>query len=373
MSEFQDNTPLIPTVYATESGFIAISLDQEHQGVWATAQNIADIFGVPRQNVEHHISNIYKNGELDKNQTCKYYLLARDEGDRRISKEVAHYDLDVILAVGYGINSKKAADFRRWSSGVLKDHIEKGYSLNYSRLESDQEALRNLASEVRALRTSEKSTYAILRDCFRICASDYDGDSQSARSFFALLQDKFYHAITKMTGSKIILDRARSEEINAGIVSFNAEIPTIEEMLIAKNYFNSKELQELNLLSEAFLVMAESLISRGVRMTMDDLHKKIDETMRLLEYDVFGGYQNYTRDEANAHARREHAYYLEILRLQMLDWSAEPFSLDSFYNGEYDYLKEETSKITLPQLKKNLPLITEKLHLMNEKFRLEFL
>ncbi len=370
MNETKSNETLLPTVYPDGAGFFAISIDQIDQSIWATAQDIASIFGIARPTVLEHIKNIYRNQELARNSTCRKFRQVQIEGCRRVEREIDHYSLDVILAVGYRTNSGKASQFRNWAASVLKNHIEKGYSLNYARLENDPKALRDLANEVRALRTSEKSTYAILRECFRICALDYDKNSQEAHSFFALLQDKFYHAITKMTGSKIILDRARSEDANAGVVSFNTEIPTIDEMLTAKNYFNNKELQELNLLSEAFLVMAESLISRGIRMTMNGLHKKIDETMRLLEYDVFGGYENYTRDEANAHARREHANYLEILRLQMLDLD-HPFSLDNFYNGEYDYLKEETSKISLHRLKKNLPQINEKLLLINQRLFLE--
>lgn len=370
MSKIKNGDHLTPTVYVSGSRFVALSVEQTENGVWATSQNIADIFDVTRQNIELHISNIYKDEELDKNRTCKEYLQVRMEGNRRVSREIPHYDLDVILAVGYRVNSKKAGDFRRWASSILRDHLEKGYSLNYTRLEEDPEALRTLAEEVRGLRSSEKGTYAILRDCFKICASDYDKNSKKANSFFSLLQNKFYHAITGSTASKIISERANAEDVNIGVISFNSEIPTIEEMLTAKNYFNNKELQELNLLSEAFLVMAESLVIRGRRMTMEGLHEKINETMRLLEYDVFSGYDDHTRARAEIDARREHANYLEILKLQMLDLDT-PFNLDSFYDGEYNYLKEETARISLDQLKKNISKINVKLISIKKNISLE--
>lgn len=370
MSKVQNSETLLPTIYPTSPGFTEVSINEIDQDIWATSQNMADIFKVSKQSVEQEILTIYSNNQLDRSETNKEFLLSQKIDDRWIKRRIPHYNLDVILAVGYRLNSKRAGDFMRWANSVLKEHIEQGYSLNYSKLENDPEALRSLAEEVRALRSSEKSTYAILRDCFKICASDYDGDSQKARSFFALLQDKFYHAITSMTASKIILDRANAENKDIGLVTFNSEIPTKEEVKVAKNYFENKELKELHLLSEAFLVLAESLISRGVKMTMKGLHKKIDEVLKLHEYDVFGGYEDYTRDEANAHALRERDNYIEILKLQTLELDT-PFSLDAFYDGEYNDLKEITAQITLPQLKKYLPDITEKLHFISKSTLLE--
>lgn len=370
MKEITNNDLLMPAVYTSNSRFIAVNINQLDQDIWATTQNIADVFDVTRHNIELHISNIYKDEELDKNRTCKEYLQVQVEGDRRVSRNITHYNLDVILAVGYRVNSKKAGDFRRWATGILRDHVEKGYSLNYTKLENDPESLRALAEEVRDLRSSEKSTYAVLRDCFKICASDYDPKSKEAQRFFIFLQDKFYHAITKMTASKIILDRADSGEPNMGLTTFKGNTPTKKEATTAKNYLESKELRELNLLSEAFLVLAEMLISRGIKMTMSDLQLKIDEVLKLHEFDVFGGYENYLGAKANAKAKKEHDEYMEILKLQLFDLDV-PFTLENFYNGEYADLKEDLSKISTQQVNKSFDQIKEKLRLTENYLLLE--
>lgn len=350
--------------YSSDSVDIGLIFD-ENQQIWATAQNIADIFGTDISNIRKHIQNIYQDNEADENSTSAKIARVQIEGGIRKTRTILHYNVDIILSVGHRVSSKKAILFRQWSTHILRQYLEKGYVLNQSKLADEPEALKSLAAEVRALRSSEKSTYAILRDCFKICASDYDEDSNKAKSFFALLQDKFYHAITKMTASKIIEDRVSARDINMGLENFKGDIPTKEEALIAKNYLGSRELYELHLLSEAFLILAESMIARSVKMTMESLHDKIDETLRLHEYDVFGGYKDYknVRERVNFKAKQEHDRYIDILKLQMLDLDT-PFNLDDFYDGEYEYLREEINQITLPQVKKMFPEIQEKLLLL---------
>lgn len=336
--------------------------DSSHQ-IWATAQNIADIYSSDISNISKYIQDACRDLKNEENPTMVKFTIVQNEGGRMVSREVMHYNKDVVIAVGFRVSNQKAAAFMQWATKTLGTYLEQGYLINKARAEQDPELLRKLAAEVRELRSSEKGTYAILRDCFKICASDYNDDPKATSAFFTLLQDKFYHAITKMTAAAIVLDRADAREINMGLTSFKGEIPTKEEVIITKNYCGSKELFELNLLSESFLVLAESLIVRGVRMTMNELHNKIDDVLKLHEYDVFGGYENYLRDEANHKARSERDKYIDILKIQMLDLDS-PFNLDDFYDGEYEYLREEINQITLHQVKKMLPEIQQKLLLL---------
>jgi len=362
----------MPITYADEDRVVAINIDRGDGDIWATVRNIADIFGVTRQNIEYHISNIYNDHELDKDLTSKDYLLSQRAGNHWIKKSVAHYNLDVILTVGYRVNSKKAGNFRRWATEILSSYLTDGYALNKKALSESPEKLNKLAAEIRELRFSEQSIYKSVRDCFKIASSDYAVNDVS-KKFYSTLQDKLHYAVTGMTASKLKEDRVQSSAKNAGVINFKGEIPTIAEAKVGKNLLNKTEIYRLHMLSETFLIFAEMMADREIKMTMAGLEKKVDELLRFNEYPVFSTYEDFdsSKTAADRHVEREHADYLEILRLQMLDWSLEPFSLDSFYNGEYAHLKEETSKITLPMLKKNIDEVIEKLLSSNKKILLD--
>ncbi|OYQ79062.1 hypothetical protein B9T12_04620 [Wohlfahrtiimonas chitiniclastica] len=351
-------------LYNSDDADIQLVFEDSSHQIWATAQNIADIYNADISNINKYIQDACKDLVGTENRTMVKFTIVQNEGGRMVSREVMHYNKDVVIAVGFRVSNQKASAFMQWATKTLGTYLEQGYVINKHRAEQDPEILKKLAAEVRALRSSEKATYSILRECFKICASDYNEASNEARSFFSLLQDKFYHAIFNMTAANIILDRADAREPNMGLKHFNGDIPTKEEACTAKNYFGSIKLFELNLLSESFLVLAESLVARGIKMTMNDLHRKIDEMLKLHEYSVFGGYENYLKNEANCKARSEHDKYIDILKLQMLDLD-NPFNFDDFYDGEYEYLREEINQITLPQVKKSLPKIQEKLLLLN--------
>lgn len=371
MSELKEINHLLPATYKSGSKSIALNLEQKENGVWATAQNIADIFDVTRQTINEHIQNIYNEDELDKNSTCRNFLQVRMEGNRRVLREIAHYDLDVILAVGYRVNSKKARDFRRWSTEILSSYLADGYALNKRLLTESPERLSKLAAEIRELRFSEQSIYKSVRDCFKIASSDY-AVNEISRRFYYTLQDKLHYAVTGMTASKLKEDRVHSSIKNAGVVNFKGVIPTITEAKVGKNLLNKTEIYRLHMLSETFLIFAEMMADRGIKMTMASLEKKVDELLRFNEYPVFSSYEDFDNSKISAdrHVEREYEDYLEILRLQMLDLP-EPFNLDAFYDGEYRELKVETAKITLSELKKNISKIHKKLLLSNKNYLIE--
>jgi hypothetical protein len=227
------------------------------------------------------------------------------EGGRKVSREIEHYNLDVILTVGYRVGSAKAAEFRKWANKVLKAYISDGYALNEARLRSDPAALRALAAQVRALRSEEINIYGAVRDCFKVSASDYDKNSPAVRSFYARITDRFLYAATGQTASQIILARADGTKPNMGLTVVKGRFPTKAECAIGKNYLFSDELYVLHIMCEQFLLFAESKALRGQKTTMDELTKKLDQLFEINEYPVFPGYQDYLRNKAEQHAQEE--------------------------------------------------------------------
>jgi hypothetical protein len=296
-----------------ENAPVDLNFDWSHETVWASQKQIADLFGVERSVVTKHISNIFESGELEAEATCANFAQVRLEGGRQVSRDVEHYNLDVILSVGYRVSSAKATEFRKWATQTLRRYITDGFALNESRLRTDPNALRELAAQVRALRSEEITIYQAVRDCFKIAANDYDKDSPKVRSFYAILQDKFLYAITKKTASELIIERADAAKHNMGVQTTKGKTPTLAEAKTGKNYLETDELYVLHILCEQFLLYAESKAIRGQSMTMDELATKLDSLLTTNEYPVFGGYREYLVKAAAMHAEKEWRRFQKML------------------------------------------------------------
>jgi hypothetical protein len=303
--------------------------DPSNENIWATQAQIASLFGTKQPNVSTHIKNIFEEGELDQDSNIKKFNIAGS------SKPVTAYSLDAVISVGYRVNSKAATQFRQWANATLKAYIEQGYVLNERALRADPSKLNKLAAEVRALRAEEKQVYAKVRDCFKISASDYDPSSKEVRKFYALLQDKFHHAVTGMTSSKLVMDRADHTQENMGLQSISGKRPKTTEVKVGKNYLHREELYRLHLLSEQFLLFAESTALAGKKMTMASLHAQLDRLLTLNDYEVFPGYTDFLKQEAIRHAEVELKLYR--VRLQVEAKGLE-FNEESYRLGDYDEL-----------------------------------
>jgi hypothetical protein len=321
--------------FKTDNENIQFRFDTADQAIWATTKNIADLFDVGANTIVRHIQNIYEEKELNEVSTSTKYVLVQTEGGHSVKREVMHYNLDVILSVGYRVNAKKATSFRQWATQTLKTFLEQGYVINEKALRDSPEKLNRLAAHIRALRSEEKQVYAKVRECFKISSSDYDPKSQKVRSFYALLQDKFHHAVTGMTSSKLILDRAHRSYENMGLQSVKGNLPTMEEAQSGKNYLTSDELYRLHLLSEQFLLYAESTALAKKPMTMESLHNQLDRLLTLNDYELFEGYKDFIRDEALQHAKIELGYYKKRKKLENLGIEYDEEALTA---GEYDEL-----------------------------------
>jgi hypothetical protein len=290
--------------YKTGDKSLTINIDVTGDTVWATQQQIADLFERDKRTISEHIKSIIAEGELDESSVVRKFRSTASDGK---DYEISHYDLDMILAVGFRVKSPKAAQFRKWAYQTLRSYIVDGYALNESRLRDDPRALSKLAADLRALRASEKNIYANVREFFKLASTDYQSEASECRTFYALLQDKFHYAITGMTASQIVIDRADHSKPNMGIHSFEGNMPTMNEAKIGKNYLDRDELYTLHLLCEQFLLYIESKALRGKTMTMAELGRKFDELLKVSDYPVFTGWKDYLREKAIKHAQAEYA------------------------------------------------------------------
>ncbi|WP_020395932.1 RhuM family protein [Thiolinea disciformis] len=333
-----------------DGGSKNIEIIVSNESVWITQKNLAEIFGVNVPAISKHISNIFEEGELDENSVVSILEITASDGKKY---KTAHYHLDAIISVGYRVNSQKATKFRIWATQVLRQYITDGFVIDEKRLRDDPEKLNKLAAKIRELRANEKNVYASVRECFKISASDYDPSSPEVKTFYALLQDKFHHAVTKMTASKLILERADHADQNMGVQSVEGFLPTLKEAQTGKNYLTESELYRLHLLSEQFLLYAESTALRGERMTMRQLHQQLDKLLILNGYPVFDGYKDFLKDSAMQHAEKEFELYLELEKLKLLGVEVD---LQAFYDGEYDIYKDQTEKMTVKTMSKMIEI-----------------
>ncbi|MEP0147099.1 RhuM family protein [Pseudophaeobacter sp.] len=312
-----------------ETDPIDFRIDASSESIWATQAQIVALFQTDQSGISRHLKSIFEEEELDRENNMQKMHIAGS------NKPVTVYSLDAVISVGYRVNSKVATKFRQWATGTLKAYVEQGYIINERVLRDSPEKLNKLAREVRALRSGEKQIYAKVRECFKISASDYDKSSRTVRSFYALLTDKFLHAVTNQTSSKLVLDRADHLEDFMGLQTFEGKEPKANEVSVGKNYLNGEELYRLHLLSEQFLLFAESTALAGKKMTMASLHEQLDRLLQLNDYPVFEGYKDFLKDDAGRHAKAE----LELYRVRKkVEAKGIEYDETSYLLGEYDQI-----------------------------------
>jgi hypothetical protein len=308
LNEPEKNEGNLPAIYEGDNGQIELRFDGDRETIWATQAQMSELFGVGQSVVSKHIANIFHEGELDELSNMQKMHIAQS------TKPVTTYTLDVILSVGYRVNSVTATKFRRWATRTLSEFIREGAVVDDRRLAENPELARRLAAKIRHIRTSEINLYTKVRDVFKESASDYDVGAPTAHSFFAMAQDKFHYAITQKTAAELILERAHPLKHNMGLVSVQGETPTIAEAKIGKNYLTPDELHGLENISEQFLLYAESKAFRGQKMTMEELAHKLNALLEVNDYPVLYEYKAFLRGKADAYAKKVHDEYLGQLK-----------------------------------------------------------
>ncbi len=282
--------------YNSEKGNVSVQviIDDKQNTVWVTQKSMADIFGVDRSVISKHIINILNEGELQEIRTCVKIAQVRKEGTRDIKRDVDFYNLDMIIAVGYRVNSYQATQFRIWATSVLKEYLLKGFALDDERLKQgnslfDKDFFGELLERIREIRSSERLFYQKVTDLYAT-SIDYDVNSPITQRFYAMVQNKLHWAIHHHTAAELINLRANAESPNMGLTSWKNSkqggkiIRT--DVVIAKNYLSELELDGLNRLVSMYLDHAESLVKREIALTMEDWAKRLDLFLQFNEYEI---------------------------------------------------------------------------------------
>lgn len=297
-------------IYTTEDGATKIDMRLENGTVWLSQLQIAELFQTSKQNISKHIQAIYDDHELDVQATVNQQLTVQTEGEREVSRNIALYNLDVILAVGYRVRSVRGVQFRRYASTVLKEYLEKGFALNDERLKNlgGGNYWKELLDRIRDIRSSEKVMYRQVLDLYAT-ATDYDPDSEQSLSFFKIVQNKLHYAAHGHTASEIIYLRVDSDKPFAGLSNFKGSQPTQAEAMIAKNYLSEQELRVLNNLVSAYFDLAELNAIEQREMRMADYVRELDNILSSTGRKVLDNAGTISHSAAVNKARLEHQKY----------------------------------------------------------------
>jgi len=299
-------------LYRTDDGESAIELHLDNGTVWLTQQELAELFQTSKQNISKHIKAIFEDGELDETVVVNYQLTVQKEGKREIERNIAFYNLDMILAVGYRVRSPRGVQFRKYATTVLKEYLIKGFAMDDDRLKNfgGGSYFKELLERIRDIRSSEKVFYRQVLELFST-SIDYDKKSDEAKKFFATVQNKMHYAIHHHTASELIYDRVDSDKEFMGLTTFKGELPTLSEAKTAKNYLSEKELRSLNQLVSGYLDFAERQAEREVAMTMIDWIKHVDNILRATGEDVLENAGNISRKQMEEKVEEEYKKYSE--------------------------------------------------------------
>lgn len=322
--------------YNDEDGNIKVEVLLENEDVWLNTEALSTLFNIDRSGIVRHINNIYKDEELSENSTCAKIAHMGNEGKQTYNTK--YYNLDMIISIGFRVNSKKAIKFRTWANKIIKDYMVQGFALNDERFmkarKSDQEYFKRLLERIKLIRTSERMFYQKITDIFAECSIDYDKNSDTAITFYKTIQNKFHFAITGHTAAEIIYNRVDSKKDNMGLTTWenspNGKILK-SDVIIAKNYLEEKEMKNLNNLVNLFLDIAENNAERNISMYMEDWKNEVENALKVFHYEVLEGKGKISHKTAIEKAFGEYEKYKVIQ--------------DKSFISDFDKLLIETKKI----------------------------
>lgn len=275
-------------LYTTEDGHSRVLVRVEDGTVWLTQAKLAELFQVSVPTVNEHLKNIFAEREVDEAATIRDFLIVRSEGKRTIQRKIAHYNLDVILAVGYRVRSPRGTQFRQWATERLREYLVKGFTMDDERLAHGtlpDDYFEELLERIRAIRASERRFYQKITDIYAT-AIDYQGDADEAQRFFKTVQNKLHWAIHRHTAAEIVAERADASKPNMGLTSWRGERLRKSDVTVAKNYLSEEELSELNRIVTMYLDYAEDQARRRRPMTMAEWADKLDAFLEFNDRDI---------------------------------------------------------------------------------------
>lgn len=306
----------------------SIEMRYEDENIWLTQKMMAALYDISVAAINQHIKKIYEDSELEQESTIKKYLIVQTEGSRQVSREVAHYNLQMIIAVGFKVNNERAVQFRKWANGIVKNYTIKGWVIDDERLKNGgsvltKEYFDRLLEQIREIRLSERRFYQKITDIYAT-SLDYDRTAQTTKQFFAKVQNKMHYAVHGHTAAELIYEQADAEKPHMGLTTW-AATPDGKivkgDVSIAKNYLTEKEMRSLERIVSAYLDLAEDRAERHIPMTMEDWARRLDLFLMADEREILQDAGKITAEIAKEKAETEFEKYRVIQdRLYMSDF-----------------------------------------------------
>ena len=329
----ENSAPFVPpmgeiVLYQTEDGHTRLECRFADETLWLSQALLAELFQKDVRTINEHLQNIYDEGEIDPGATIRKFRIVRREGAREVAREVEHYNLDAILAVGYRVRSERGTQFRRWATERLREYLVKGFTMDDQRLKNPPvegsgvpDYFDELLERIRDIRASEKRMYLRVRELFAL-AGDYQPGTHATTEFFQTIQNKLHFAATGQTAPELIAGRVDHTKPNMGLTAWKGDVVHKADVTVAKNYLNQDEISELNRIVTMWLDFAEDQARRRKQVFLKSWETKLNEFLRFNERAVLGHKGTVSKVDADALAEREYEEFA-ARRRTMLEAEAE--------------------------------------------------
>ena len=324
-------------VAATGDNPEAFEMRYEDENIWLSQKMLATLYDVALPTINEHIKKIYADNELTEQATIRKFRIVQAEGTRQVSREVVHYNLQMIIAVGFKVNNERAVQFRKWAGQIVKDYTIQGWTMDKERLIKGHmftdEYFERQLQQIREIRLSERKFYQKVTDLYAT-AFDYDKDSATTMKFFKTVQNKMHYAVHRHTAAELIVERADAQKEHMGLTTWeNAPFGKIlkADVTIAKNYLSEKEMRFMERLVSIYLDYAELQAERHIPMSMEDWAKRLDGFLEFNGNEILTGPGKISAEEAKLHAETQYEKYRIVQ--------------DSLFESDFDRFLEETSTL----------------------------
>ena len=297
-------------IYESKEGDIKLDVNLENETVWLSLEQMSRLFGRDKSVISRHIKHVFDEGELDKTSTVANFATVQSEGSRSVERNIDYYNLDVVISVGYRVKSLEGVRFRKWATERIKEYIIKGYTMDDERLKNlgGGKYFYELLKRIKDIRSSEKVLYRQVLDLYAT-AIDYNPKAEETIKFFKIVQNKFHYAAHGNTAAEVIYNRVDSNKLFMGLTSFKGELPSINDIEIAKNYLTEEELIMLNNLVSGYFDFAEFQAMKHKTMRMKDYINQLDKILNSIDAKVLRNSGSISHKEAIDKAKTEYKKY----------------------------------------------------------------
>ena len=313
----------------------SVEMRYEDENIWLTQKMMATLYDVDVRTINEHIKKIYLDSELEEDSTIRNFRIVQTEGSRQVTRDTKHYNLQMIIAVGFKVNNERAVQFRKWANNIVKDYTIKGWAMDDERLKRGTYLTEKYFDEqlerIREIRASERKFYQKITDLYAT-AIDYDKNSATTKRFYATVQNKMHYAVHGHTASELIVERADHTKEHMGLTTW-ADAPEGKikksDVTIAKNYLSQDEMKQLNRMVTAYLDFAENMTLRHIPLTMEDWEKRLNSFIEMFDYGILQDAGKVSAEIAKLHAETEFEKYRVVQdRLFMSDFDKYMLELE---------------------------------------------